>query len=1401
MGAPRGRSRVREQRAGSNGSRECSEWEGDRMARRGVRSWKAAAAVALAVLALAAPARAADTMWTCGTGDWTDDCWTAGAPISGDNPILNVNSAVDIDVTFNDSIFFLDVTASFGNLTVNNPGAGDMILIHVGAGASLDLFRATNEAIGTTGSGIMRQSGNSTRNITTSLDLGTTSTGSGTYILESGGVTAEFERIGQWGTGTFEHTGGGNTITSDLILGDETGSLGQYDLSESGASLGSSVIANGEIIGNAGTGIFNQTDGTNTVAGDLNLGLASTGHGTYELSGTGALEANKIRVGSSGTGVFTHSAGTNTVVDLLNLGNLSSGHGTYDLSGTGALTADREFIGNGGIGIFNQTGGSNIVAGGLDLGQTLAGNGTYNLSAGSVQAGSQGIGNFGTGLFAHSGGTNTVDLIIVGNVGGSNGQYDLSGTGALAVDRLFVGNNGVGVFNQTSGTNTVAGTQGILRVGGGSTGDGTYNLSGGTLSSTDAIIGISGTGLFNQTGGTYSVSTAMTLAANPGSSGTYDLSGTGALEANKIRVGSSGTGVFTHSAGTNTVVDLLNLGNLSSGHGTYDLSGTGALTADREFIGNGGIGIFNQTGGSNIVAGGLDLGQTLAGNGTYNLSAGSVQAGSQGIGNFGTGLFAHSGGTNTVDLIIVGNVGGSNGQYDLSGTGALAVDRLFVGNNGVGVFNQTSGTNTVAGTQGILRVGGGSTGDGTYNLSGGTLSSTDAIIGISGTGLFNQTGGTYSVSTAMTLAANPGSSGTYDLSGTGALSADTIQVNAGGNFMQSGGTLTVSSATMNIAFGGSYSQSGGTVNGTVDNAGTYTYSAGTFTGRLVNNGVADFQADFTAGDGMQHFTDLNVGLGRTLTLNGFGLENNGTMTLAGGTLAGNGPQTNMGLISGFGTLGGSGGLSNFALISQSGGALSLANAGANTNSGTMNLLAGNQFRLLGGDLTNMAGINLNGGIVTGTAALINAGGGTIAGPGTILAALNNSGGTLSVNGGTTSVLGTFSNAGVVQLSGAGANLAGATLNNTGTVQGYGQVGNQLVNAGIVEALGGTLTLGGAGISNTATGQMLATTGNKILATQGLASNDGAINLTGGTFDNNNNAMANSGQIAGFGTLRTGGLTNSNTGTIIFGGGPANILGTVTNNNFMQTQGAATTFFAPVTNSATGTIKNTSGTFNFLGGLTNAGAFVSDPADNFFTDLEVMDTGYLVGGVGDRFFVSNDFINQSLQNTQWSTGLADLIFESGIDGAHDVALAGLDLGDDFAGFTDNFAWGTLDIMAGQTLALSDGNLTAGGALYVDTILIQDALLAAGGIDDLLSLNPGELTTIFGNGFSIYYNPFSAGNDYLGGRTFALTGGGYLAPLMNGSGMTPVPEPGTLAIFVFGLVGLGFAARRRGRALAA
>ena len=121
-------------------------------------------------------------------------------------------------------------------------------------------------------------------------------------------------------------------------------------------------------------------------------------------------------------------------------------------------------------------------------------------------------------------------------------------------------------------------------------------------------------------------------------------------------------------------------------------------------------------------------------------------------------------------------------------------------------------------------------GSGTYNLSGsGSLSANYEYIGYSGSGTFTQSGGTNTVS--QPLPGLPaGSSGTYNLQG-GSLQAATVNINSGGVINQTGGSLN---ATTSLTNGGAYTMAGGTLSGA-----TLTNNA-TFSGYGTINSTAGF---------------------------------------------------------------------------------------------------------------------------------------------------------------------------------------------------------------------------------------------------------------------------------------------------------------------------------------------------------------------------------------------------------------------------------------------------------------------------------------------------------------------------------------------------------------------------------
>jgi len=145
---------------------------------------------------------------------------------------------------------------------------------------------------------------------------------------------------------------------------------------------------------------------------------------------------------------------------------------------------------------------------------------------------------------------------------------------------------------------------------------------------------------------------------------------------------------------------------------------------------------------------------------------------------------------------------------------------------------------------------------------------------------------------------------------------------------------------------------------------------------------------------------------------------------------------------------------------------------------------------------------------------------------------------------------------------------------------------------------------------------------------------------------------------------------------------------------------------------TGTVKVTNTTVQFTGTFTNNGAYVSDPADNFFTDLTVGASGYIQAGAGDRFFIAGSYASSSTKNTLFNVDGAELHFIGG--GPHTYNVTGT--ASDFT---------TVAIDAGNSLTVAPGsralpaNTVNSGALafplgnYSAQAMIGSGSIAIGG----------------------------------------------------------------------------------------
>ncbi len=434
---------------------------------------------------------------------------------------------------------------------------------------------------------------------------------------------------------------------------------------------------------NATAGTYNLAN-TGSVAG----GITGFAQGTGSLNATGNLLVGAFGDNRTGT-VRVNTSGTLAVSGELVIGDSLGSVGNVSLE-TGALTINNK----------------------ITLGNNR-GNGTLTMSGGTLTktAGDETVvgRDNGTGVLAQSGGTVTLNHnLYVGQSSGANGTYTIGGNAVLNIGRDFVvgRESGTGALTMTGGTITKIGDEKFI-VG--------HN---------------NGVGVVTQSGGTISVNNELYIGnENAGASGTYTLSGTGALSvANEVVVGrESGTGVLNVDGGTITTTGN---GNMYIGrrNGTGTLNQTaGVISVIKEFgVGTRddnkiGIGTYNLSGGSLAATNNIFIGKELGASGTMTMTGGTMSTSDKlQIGhNQATGVLTQSGGTvNVQNEVYIGNEnsGSSVGTYTLSGSAELSVgNEVLVGrDNATGTFNLDGGTVTTKKIEG-------GTGNATVNFNGGIV--------------------------------------------------------------------------------------------------------------------------------------------------------------------------------------------------------------------------------------------------------------------------------------------------------------------------------------------------------------------------------------------------------------------------------------------------------------------------------------------------------------------------------------------------------------------------------------------------------------------------------------------------------------------------------------------------------
>jgi fibronectin-binding autotransporter adhesin len=595
------------------------------------------------------------------------------------------------------------------------------------------------------------------------------------------------------------------------------GQVGDWSVASNWSGNAVPTTTSGDVsvwIVNGGTTTVTQAG---EVYGALTVGN-SAGSGSVQMTG-GNLSSNldTLYVGTGGTGSFTQTGGANGNNRVVAIGTGAGGYGTYTLGSSGVLSTQEMEVGNGN---FIQSGGINNSNWVFFVGCQTGSNGTYMLSGGQLNASQLSIAAGGNGSFVQSGGTCSAARLDFCNGAGS-GSYSLSGTSVLTAQLETLGDSWAApgssaLFEQSGGTNSTP----FLTI----SPFGRYQLMAGTLLING---GLQNQGVFDGGGG------QGTLIV--GSSSLVDFS-----QGETINTGS-----MSLSIGANSLLIVPPGFNPASAFGSYRNSGmihtAGTplvVAAEQGFCGSGTIldPVTCQGSVSNpqqndydslVLQGGLVIsgsgqvnlgsrGGVVSNNATSGMSGGTLESDYHAIGQNGTGTFTQSAGVNITSRMYLGLNSGDVGTYILSGSGVLSTQVIDVGYGGSGSFYQTGGTNTVS----TISIGSSSN----YTLGGNGLLSVSQLTVDAAAAVFNQSGGTAKVSVLYVGYSSYGSSssGTFNLSGSGVLIANDIQV-GNGMFTQNGGTAVINS----LLYGG-YDLNGGLlIVPNISGASSFNFSGGT----------------------------------------------------------------------------------------------------------------------------------------------------------------------------------------------------------------------------------------------------------------------------------------------------------------------------------------------------------------------------------------------------------------------------------------------------------------------------------------------------------------------------------------------------------------------------------------------
>ncbi len=419
-----------------------------------------------------------------------------------------------------------------------------------------------------------------------------------------------------------------------------------------------------------------------------------------------------------------------------------------------------------------------------------------------------------------------------------------------------------------------------LDVGNESNGQGTVNMSGGTLTLTGGGAegglrlghwpGPAGTRIFNHTGGTLDSTASSGISIGwDGTQAQYNASGSAVIDASTVRVQRAST--LNIQSGAEVTATFLELGT-SRGAGNVQMSG-GTLNVNGETrIGNVGAGAgssFTISDGIINASGPWLVGWDAA-NVTMTVNGGTLELGLLRLRGDNSTLNINNGIINATSLQL-GEASGRNATGNQTGGTVTLSNHMLVGHwpNETSVYNLSGGTLTLTSTAGnggeqagIITLG--VDGTGILNHSGGTLTAhgihLDARGATPGTDLYSLTGGTLVL-------------GAYGIRGNADTS--TFAVELGGGVVQASTATQITTPVTLTGTNGnvSFDSNGHTINvsGVLSGPGGLSKTGA---GTLILGAANSFAGGTTISGG-------------TISATNPGALGSGTVTLDGGTLATN----------------------------------------------------------------------------------------------------------------------------------------------------------------------------------------------------------------------------------------------------------------------------------------------------------------------------------------------------------------------------------------------------------------------------------------------------------------------------------------------------------------------------------